>query len=59
MFKYVKVRTHFEHMRQKSSKNMLIVKFHPGLTRLFSFFSSQDEKEKKTKLYNKQNKVLQ
>ena len=41
MFKHVKVEKHIENMREKSSKNMLIVKFHPGmkcLNILFFFF---------------------
>ena len=46
MFKYVKVRKHIECMRQKLSKNMLIVKFHPEMKCLHVFlfiFSSRDE----------------
>ena len=39
MFKHVKVGKYIEHMRQNLSKDMLIVKFHPGMKYLhMSFF---------------------
>ena len=38
MFKHVKVGKHIEHMRQKLSKNMLIIKLHPGMNCLCVFF---------------------
>ena len=41
MLEHVKVGKHIEHIRQKLSKSMLIVKFHPGmkcLDNLFYFF---------------------
>ena len=38
MLKHGKVRKHIEHMRQKLSKNMLIVKYYPGMKRLHVFF---------------------
>ena len=45
MFKHVKVGKQIEYMRQKLSKNMFIVKFHPEMKCLhvfFVFFSSRD-----------------
>ena len=36
-FKHAKVGTHIEYMRQKLSKNMLIAKFHPGMS-VHTFF---------------------
>ena len=39
MFEHVKVGKHIEHIRQKLSKSMLIVKFHPGMKCLHNFFS--------------------
>ena len=38
LFKHVKVGKHIEYMRQKLSKNMLIVKFHPSKKCLHIFF---------------------
>ena len=46
MLKHVKVGKYIEYMRQKPSKNMLIVKSHPGMKCLnifFYVFSSQNE----------------
>ena len=39
MFKYVKIGKRIDCMRQKLSKNMLIVKFHPGMKCLHVFLS--------------------
>ena len=38
MFRHVKIGKHIEYMRQKLSKNKLIVKFHPGGSVYTSFF---------------------
>ena len=37
--KHVKVGKHIEYMRLKLSKNMLLVKFHPEMKSLHTFFS--------------------
>ena len=39
MFKHDEVGKYIEYMRQKLSKYMLIVKFHPGMKGLLIFFS--------------------